>query len=311
MNQLLVVFNTCGISGKENVAHYIDSINSFLLQDFELDVVVSACKASRETKDLIESIFGNQVDRNYIEEVLPVNVTFNHTVLEAVKRRGMYDGYLYVDSGVTLDSQFDAVHKLYSAFKSGDFGMMSALCDTDNGIDLWFGTNYILDTEGDVCNIPVGKAINLHLQIFSNHLLQYYGKLMPDIFASYCTESTFSFLNAALQKEWGIFKNLTARHIPMMDGQSAGFSPPRWAQAGRSLIDHPFRVPSILPIMQGGYDYGLGYEECQGVLMHRQDKYDGNLCTDPNLKSYIKDNLFLSSDLLDYNNIEHTYYEHR
>ena len=43
-NKLLVTFNTCGISGKENVGHYIDVIHQLLSQEFtDYHVVLSSC----------------------------------------------------------------------------------------------------------------------------------------------------------------------------------------------------------------------------------------------------------------------------
>jgi hypothetical protein len=229
-------------------------------------------------------------------------------VLECVKRFGAYEGYLYVDSGVTLDDQRNVLSSLYQAFHEGQWGMLAARTDTDTGMDLWFKQDelgaWLFDElhPESVFTIPVGKAVNLHLQIFSNELLKFYGRLMPDIFASFCTESTFSFLPAALGLKWGVYKNLITRHIPMMDGQSAGFSPPKWAAAGRSLIDHPFKVESIIPIMVEGHQYGLGYEEIPNGLIHDPAQYDQltGSCINPKLKDYIKENMFLPRHLLDY-----------
>jgi hypothetical protein len=308
MNQLLVVYNICGINKNENIQYYIRAIDSILFQDMDCDVVVSSCLSSRETKEVLQNVYGNRVSFLFVDEVLPVNVTFNLAVLESVKRNGKYDGYMYIDSGIHLEEHDNAISSLYEVFKSGPYGMVAARTNTDTGAELWFGcSDEELFARGPIA-IPVGKAVNLHCQIFSDKLLSYYGRLIPDCFASYCTESVFSFLNAALDMKWVIVDKPVVYHLCAMDGGSAGFNPLRHKSSGGDLTNHGFRVDSVHDIMKGGHQYGLGYEECQQILMHDKDKYDENgFCTDPMLKDYIRDNLFLSTDKLDYNTINFTY----
>jgi hypothetical protein len=51
-------------------------------------------------------------------------------------------------------------------------------------------------------------------------------------------------------------------------------------------------------------EVGFGYEEIAGILMHDPQLYtrEGH-CNNDGLKDYIKENLFLSRDELDYNHI--------
>src|SRR5687768_7374657 len=101
MKKMHVVFNTCGITKKENSAYYIKAIQSILDQDFDdFTVVMSSCLNSEETRSKVISEFGDKIKYNFIDYTLPVNVTFNHAVLQTVERFGEADCYTYIDSGV-------------------------------------------------------------------------------------------------------------------------------------------------------------------------------------------------------------------
>ncbi len=307
MKKVLAVYNTCGISGNENTDYYIRAVNGLLQQTAtDVDILISGCMLSTQTKQKLLEVFNGKVFFCWIDEVLPVNVTFNKAVIDHVSQYGEYEWYFYIDSGCHFDRQPTLIEEAYAVASLDDFGMLSLRTDTDSGYNFIFGTRNDRDLFKDMLfYIPLGKAVNLHTQFFSNDLLKYYGKLIPDIFASYCTESVFSFLTAALHKKYAIYRDIVIPHAPMMDGQSAGFSPAKHAaQNNGNYIDHPFKVKSILEIMEGGRPYGLGYEELQGVIMHDKTQFDtyGN-AINPNLKEYIRDNLFLPSTLLNYSDI--------
>lgn len=313
MKKLLIVYNICGINENENVEYYIKAINSILDQTIDnVDVVISGCMVTQSTKDILLSIYSQRVYFNFIEEVLPVNVTFNHSVITIPKySRDTYEGYLYMDSGLCLEDR-NAIQNLYNVYKSGggSYGMVSARTTTDTGAELWFGKSDRALFNSETFIIPVGKAINLHMQIFSKEIVDYYGKPFVDIFAAYCSESVFSFVCAAIKQKWVLCRDIVISHWHGMDGGSSGFCPRKWEGAGGSHIEHPFLVPSVLCAVQNGYEYGLGYEECQNILVHDPSHYDENgFCTNDTLKEYIKNNLYVPTGLLDYNTIKHTIVE--
>ena len=96
LNKILVVYNTCGIKPNENSESYINSLNSILDQDTDkFDVVMSSCLNNDYTRQEVKSFFGNRIKYNFINEVHPVNVTFNHSVDTVVKYNDEYKG-LYV-----------------------------------------------------------------------------------------------------------------------------------------------------------------------------------------------------------------------
>lgn len=310
------IYNICGISGRENTEYYIQCINSLLNQDIEAKTIVSSCLSSKETIDHLLATFGQKISINWIKDKVPVNVSFNKSIIDSVQKFGEADAYLYLDSGCNFNNQKPTVlQELYNLLFSGPYGMVSARTNTDTGFPVWLGIgSHDNDSEGfnkyfrnlpNHFEVPLGKCINLHAQLFSNELLKTYNRILPDIFAGQCSESILTFLNAAINKKWLIHKNIEIEHRTGLDIPSVGFSPPGWVQqTGRPTFDHPFIIDSILPRIRGGLKYGLGYEEISNIAIHDASKFDENgyaLC--PELKDYIRDNLFLQKNEFDYNKI--------
>jgi len=308
MNKLLVTFNTCGISGKENTDHYIKVIHQLLDQDFDdYRIVLSSCLNSDQTRKQLEQEFSNAISYNYIDEVLPIVVTFNDTVLESVKNYGNFEGYLYVESGLDFISNKYILQELYDCMKLGPYSIVSGMIDTDNGykehnLDITNTCGYV--------KIPIGKAVNGHIHIFSNQILQYYNRCWPDIFGSHSNESVFTFLASALKTNWVLCTKSLIHHIEEMDGPSSGFSPLKWVQQGGQTYNHPFIIPSILDrlVTYENWKFGLGYEEYRSIMMHRPDQFNENgFCVNDQLKEICKTKLFLQPNEFNYNNINHQY----
>jgi len=317
MNKLLVVYNTCGISGRRNVPQYINSLNHILNQDLDgCKVIVSSCLNEHDDRQELINTFGNRLSYNFIDESLPVNVTFNHALLKGVEEFGEFDGYLYIDSGINLpDSK--TFRKIFDLYKSGSYGMVATRVDVDAGTNLWFGLGGYLGDESQThtlyrdghFDVPVGKAVNLHVQIWSAEMWEFFGRrAMPDIFASYCTESVFSFMCAALKSKWTVHKDTMVNHVHGMDGGSSGFEP---KYTGRPPWQHLFKSPKTMQEIIAdpvGIKAGFGYEECENIMMHDPSQYDENgYCINDDLAPWIKDNLFLKREQQDYDTIVHTW----
>jgi hypothetical protein len=304
VNKLAIVFNTCGISGREAVQQYVNGINSIIDQDIEgCEIIISSCLNSAEAISYVQDNISRKVTFNLIKEKLPVNVTFNHSCLVARELFGEFGGYLYIDSGITLRTNKD-ISILYDLLQKGRHALVAAQTDTDGGYDRWFGVDKML-TDSDF-EIPIGKTINLHCQIFSKDILDYYGYLFPDIYASFCSESVFTFLCSAIGKTFVLSKDVMVSHIHSMDGPSSGFDPREWMMNGGITYEHPFLVDSVVRIAKEGHEFGFGYEEVQDLVVHKPEKYDGLICNDPRLKDFIRDNQFVGNmGLLDYSQIDH------
>lgn len=322
MPKLIVVFNTCGLGGQDNTDFYIHAINNILAQRFDdFKVVLSACMNSQACINRIYGEFGNLISYNIINEVLPLSVTFNHSCQKMVEAHGECDGFVYLDSGMLLQDE-NVLQKLYDTFKNGNYGLVSTQASNDMGLHLWFGVGsfhgddsqnhllfekdwvdangYKLDEAGNFI-MPPGKCTNLHINLWSWEFYKTYNdKILSDILASYCLESYFSFMVAAIQKQWVITKDITAFHAAALDGAALGYA---------KRHDMVFRSPkSITEIITPGHEYGFGYDESRGVLIHKPECFDENyLCINDQLKEFIRDNLFLSKEYMDYDTVRHQF----
>lgn len=310
MKKYLIVYNICGISGKDNSNYYVNAINTIIQQDCDNYVLaVSACKnPDYQINKILKHCKVDFV--NSIDDVLPVNITFNDTVRQAVEQFGDFEGYIYLDSGIKFTKR-NQLSKLISLYKSGNYGMVSAQVDNDFGW-CWFGQNeYAKPILQEDMIIPVGRACNLHCQIFSNEIYKFYGNVIPDIFRSYCTESVFSFINAAIKKKWVVSSEVRVHHaftVPDgkpndgdgLDGHSSGFRAPpgTWDD-----VFGPYSMKEIVAKPEGT-KLGFGFEELRGIKTHDSNCFDSDgFCINNELKLFLRDNLFLKKEDFDYDKI--------
>lgn len=304
MNKYLVVFNICEI-GRENSEWYIQCLNNLLKQTYnKFHIVVSGCRVTENTKKRLREKFGNKLSYYYTDHFLAVNITFNKAVLECVKHYGEFSGYIYIDSGIDTESNFNIIEEIDKRFSTNKFGMISLQTDTDHGHH-WFLPANIQDPyirKQDFI-IPVGRCVHLHFQCFHNDILKTYGRILPDIFIAYCTESVLSFLNAGINKQWCIVKDIILTHKKSADGATLSYdhTGPR-GQHWNNL----YGGMDMMNILNDpkAIEYGFGYEEITGVLNHNPDLYTSEgYAKRSELKTFLRDNLFLQPDRLDYNSI--------
>jgi len=303
-DKVLVVYNTCGLSGKENSAWYIESIESLLSQDLEnFHVVLSSCCNSELTRGKVRDYFQDRISYCFLDKIVPVNISSNFAVIESVKKFGSFSAYVYVDSGMNFRDQRDVLSRGYKSFKENDYGILSIQASNDNGFEEWLGFSGFVKDKDYV--IPVGRACNSHIHFFSHALYEAFNrKLQPDIFVAYCTESTFSFFTAAIGKRWAILKDIVVEHNRGVDGATSGFdhTGPRGNPANNLLagLDMNFILSE-----SEAWEAGFGYEEIKPVFLHNKDAYyaDGT-CKDPNrLMQFLNNNLFLKREVFDYDNV--------
>lgn len=311
---ILVVYNTCGLR-RDNYPWYSKSLDSILCQEGEFDVIYSGCMNQFFTKNNIKSRYGDKVSMNFVNEIHPVNVTFNHSVKMMVDKFGEYDGYMYVDSG-SIFPNVSIIKTLARYLASGKYGMITPQPSVDTeyfnglGVGRYFGDDEyarsILFKDGDYI-IPIGKGMATHVNLISNEMRSYYGRVYPDIFAGHCTESTFTFLCSALAKQWILIKDIIIDQNVSLDGQSSGFNTGEWVRNGGKTYEHPYKIKSILErvLQEEPKKLGFGYEECNNILRHDPNQFDDDyLCKNDLLKVWIKDNLFLKKEELDYDKID-------
>jgi hypothetical protein len=339
--KILLVYNTCGIR-RDNTEWYIECINSFLRQDFEgLHVVVSSCMNSSACFKRLYSEFKDRVSFCLYPERYVVQTTFNKTVTEMVKKYGEFEGYMYVDSGVTFDNQTSVVREAYNRLNADKYAIVTVQTDTDAAFnDLvggYVGDEMIQDSPqaysewskkrggfayqsefgdiqitGEDYIVPPGGSANLHANIFSNELWNLYdGKILADVFRAYCLETTFIWMAKSIKKDWVIVKDLQVRHLKALDIPCAGFN----TMSGQSgnYWDNLFSDRSALEWMNDpeAIKAGLGYHNHPNAPLHsrmqyRLESYDeNNNARYPDLlHDIMKKYFFLRKDELDYDKIK-------
>tara|TARA_R110000824_G_scaffold115732_3_gene266885 strand:+ start:411 stop:1364 length:954 start_codon:yes stop_codon:yes gene_type:complete len=303
--KILVVYNTCGIKN-DNTEWYIKCINELLNQDFEgSHVVLSSCLNSPECFKKLYSTFRKRISYCYHAEPHGVNITFNKTVQECVKHFGEFEGYLWVDSGV-FDCPPDSLKKMYDSFKLNSYGVLSVQTDTDTCFQVLEPNLTNNSDTAQIINkdyvIPIGKAVNFHLTLFGGEIYKEYNKIVPDVFAAYCSESTLGFICASVNKRWAILKDLLVKHHKSIDG--ATLCVPHHSPIYRNHWNNLLYGRNALDFINDkeAHRVGLGYEECNEIMMHDPSAYgdDGRALHKEQLIKVIDKYLFLSKDELNY-----------
>lgn len=307
--KLITVFNTCGIGGKENAGWYIGHLHSILNQkNVDMRVVWSSCCNQPEDWNWLMDEFRGHLSYYLTGDVLPVNMTFNHACRCAAREFGMPDGFVYIDSGVHFGHDHFSLLKLVDTHQAGPFGMTAAMTDEDNGFNLWFpgrDPNSLFSHGRFV--LPVGMTMNLHCQIFDRRIVEMFGHPMPDIFASQCTESVFTFMCAAAKLRM-VVHGERVRHLTGLDGPSAGF-PLNGRPGWRHLLPHAPRTMEEIIADAEGRASGFGYEECQQICVHDGGCYqeDGDVKDPERLARFIRQNLYLTPKQFDYEQVNHVF----
>ena len=298
--KLLAVLNICGISGRQNTSYYVDTIRSLLMQssymEKNLHIAVSSCASLPETRLNLERSFGQYVTFNWIPGRYPLGVTFNDTVDQCVKHFGAFDGYLYIDSGVSLWGQWDLVKFMADWHRESKAAISAVMTSNDTGFE-WWGIPY----EPGVYTLPVGRAFNMHFQIFDEEWRKAYGRILPDLFASDTSESVFTFMAAGIKKKVQIHRSVSVLHCHSMDGASSGFR-------GKIVFPGVPGQKTLDQIYAEGRELGFGYEECspEKKWMHDPGKFtaDTQEALDaPALRDFIAHELYVHPPIFDYNHI--------
>tara|TARA_R110002012_G_scaffold317027_1_gene532779 strand:+ start:589 stop:1566 length:978 start_codon:yes stop_codon:yes gene_type:complete len=322
MNQqkILVVYNICGLGRRPSVDHYFKCIDSFLDQDLDnYRIIVSSCMSHPDDFRSIHKRYKDKVSYVYHHEPHIVNITFNKSVQEYVNVNGPAESYMFVDSGCSFEDPETGKHQnniltnTYNTFKETEKSMLSIQVDTDEGLQL-LDPQYKWESSGvqivnEHFHIPLGKAINCHITLFSNeHYEAYNKKIVPDVFAAYCTESTFRYLAAAIKTKWYIMKDQQVRHLKEVEG--ASLSQPHVSQTYHNTWNNLMYNRNALDFINDEEvkKSGIGYEECNDILPHNSNAYDQNdMPIDPsNMKKLINKYFFLSDNELNYDSIKVT-----
>lgn len=315
--KLLLVYNTCELGGTGNIPFYVDSIRSLLYQHLDskhsFRVCLSACQPSQMWIIQSQNTFGSAISYNFIPENVPLSVSFNHSVEKSIERFGAFDGYLYIDSGISFwdpSCRYDALQKLIDVHESGPFAITAAMPSNDDGRQ-WWGIEY---KPGEDFIFPVGKTTNMHCQIFDENWRLSYGRILPDIFASHCMESVFTSMAAAISRKMVLTQRVHLLHNHSMDGASIGSRSPD--SNSRIPMSRIFETGGLLfktkkeinDVYREGKKWGFGIEECKPYWPHDPECFDENgFAKHLELKDFLRKEMYLTKEEFDYSQIQHRF----
>lgn len=298
--ETLIVYNLCGLK-RDNTKQWITNIEDLLKDDDEFDFCISACNLKKETQNYFKEYFKHRnVKLHFVEDILPVNVTFNFACL----LNPGYKQYVYCASDVARNNQEKIISKLRHFHISNNNAITAAyvLNDALPFAQLHYKNKLKI---GQNVTFKPGEAFNCHFVMYDSILMQHFGALMPDIFASWCTESVFYYICAGLEKNLGMLNALAvslfhSRAENDLDGNSSGFPN---GKGPNHLFKSKLTVKQRLTSSEA-WDVGFGYEEVSGYFPHNPKMYIDNKNINPTkLLNFVKTAVYLTKEEFDYNNI--------
>ena len=292
----LIVYNTCGIK-RDNTEHYIKCLQTILDSkiSYKYKLVVSSCLNSKNCRDRLRQAFGDLVEIVTIDKVVTVNISYNKTCINMISKYGPFKGYLYLDSGIDFENNENALERGFESFLKNKYGILSFQASNDHGLHNSKGATFPVTGKDYV--MPLGGSVNGHAELFCHSIFETYGRLWPDVFSAFCTESTFSFLAASVGKRQAVLKDIILNHLKSVDGASSSSphvsttngTPWNNLLCGRNANDFIHDDVAIKA--------GLGYEECGNIMIHNKDAYHNGLPKDPeSLCRSIRKYFYLSSE---------------
>lgn len=213
-----------GLIGKENAKTYIKNIKTILNQDYDnFKIVVSSCFNSQGCINEVLEELGDKISINIVNHRFAVQQSFNKTVNDSIRHfKKFFDGYLYVASDVFFGEEKDNLEKLSRRLENKYNGITSPEVNNDSGLYWWLNfpeEKSLFEIYGKDKDfvMPVGSTCNMHCMLFSDKIRQEYGNILPDIFTSYCGESIYSFLVAAINQKFVITNDVLVNHREKKD----------------------------------------------------------------------------------------------
>lgn len=298
MKDILFVYNLCGIK-KDHTDKWIEIIDKWLKYRADFDFCISACNVTQQCKDkFLEYFKDKDIKINFVEDKLPVNVTFNLSC----KLNPGYKYYLYCSSDVEPNQCVNIFPKLIKYHKENNNGLTGLHVLHDSFHSKYNHIRDIVRKKG--YTFKPGESFNCHCALYDGEFIKYYNSFMPDVFESFATESVFYYICAAINKNLGMLSGLevTLFHPHNdMDGASS-FTRNKGHQ-------HLFRVGDVKRLINDkGRQAGFGYEEVMNIMPHKKELYENNKCKNPTkLLEFVKRAVYLQPHEFNYMEINHDF----
>jgi hypothetical protein len=313
---ILVIYNICGIKF-DNIKMWMNHLEDIINQNYSnFKIVVSGCKVSEGSKQQLLNFKDkcSNISFNWVDEILPISVTFNQTVQICTEEFGLFDAYFYIASDVKFGNDKNVISKMVKLHFESNSAITSAMVDNDHGLDgiyhdCWNDLDELLNNDHFCINI--GRGANMHAMIFDKEIyLNFNNKIIPDIFASHHIENTFVYIAASLSKKFVVHsKDVMLGHIGFADGHAVGFMDEikwdhtiAWKHLFKSKIPAEERL-----LNDEAKKCGFGYGGT--LLLPNEEMYDEDENhKDPSrLLSFLKPSIYLSDDEYNYKDITYNF----
>lgn len=213
-------------------------MKTILSQEYEnYELLWSSCFNSQSCVNEVMEELEDQISLCRVDQIWAVNQTFNKSCLEGIKHFGTFDGFTYMASD-SFFSDKETLSKMARRLKDPTNGIIYPEIDNDSG--LYWHLNFpeekslweVYDQKQDII-IPLGATGNLHVAIFSRKILEEFGRPLVDLFTSYCSESIFTFVVAAIKQKMIICNDILVHHrdkkdiknekVESVDGQTKAY----------------------------------------------------------------------------------------
>lgn len=333
--KLLVYFNIYGQSLflKDQKDRYIKNIKS-ILKHFNINnlnnhirFVVSACLVPDYILYSLKREFGDKIFIFSYDARWTVQITSNKTALFAEDYfKEKYFAYNYISSGVSFPEKYDLYPRLIEKMHTKKFGIVAFQSDYDGAYnDAGFGGDYekYIDFSKDY-QIPLGCCAGPHVFCIDEDIKNFYGRPHSDTHGHCGTETSNSYMCAALRKKYILMGDSEIHEMPsahawFSDAFNKPYSrlnqlQPLWKNFYDTMLFGRTIDNTILADTEG-IDAGLGYyceinksqaEQCGSkVVQPNLERYDSELLSlDERLKYAVRRCFFTRPDELDYNKVK-------
>jgi len=304
---------------------HIDSILSQSSRDF--DLVLSGCLISDESKGSLTKYIEEKKDLlavdvfiDFIDELHPVNVTFNHSCIKCSKEY-KYSGYLFLSSDIKLTKE-DDLERMFRFHYDNNLGISNFIVDNENWIPTHISKEYWEKLQIEHADFPFGLSINCDCMIFDRDIFETYDRVIPDIFRSWCTEGVFPFICASLNKKYRCHDNSLVVHHAIDRREGSSSIAKTGCEKGCDDLYRSNKTVWERLLNNEAYECGFGYAESHSnihtysrehslkiYLVHNNEAYISDyLPKDPQrLRNFLSTAIYLTSEELDYGSISHTY----
>jgi hypothetical protein len=289
----------------------IDGLVSQRKEDLEVDIVVCDNVSAEAGRDLLRK-WQKEIPGLYLvftEPRYPMNTCINHAWL-LMRGRG-YDYYSYVGSDV-IHTNPEGFRTLIREMKQlPDCAVMS--CQVD--IDMNGECRELIKFNPDLPATPlkITQAVNGHFYLYTKEFIDKYDGKKIDVLWGHRLEGFVSYQCAAIRK-----REYISHKIMLCHWRGGVFNEIGNERLDFPSYDRPYETygtkEHFLDVVTKGTTFGIGFEELYQRVnrpvpetrMHDPSVYgEDGFPKDDTLYHWIKENLFLTKEQLDYDKIKY------